>query len=160
MWVASDAGLQRIDPRILDKDLRPPPVLISKITVEGTDLTLPEDGMGDVELSDLESTENSVSVQFLGLNLRGEASLRYSYLLEGYDDNWSTPTRQREVNFANLSAGSYRFLVRAIDQRGVESETPAMIQFRILRPIGSVGGSLLSHSLRSPLPSTRSTDTE
>src|SRR5262249_10310492 len=41
-------------------------------------------------------------------------------------------TEQRSVNYARLAPGSYRFLVKAINQDGIESPEPAVVEFRIL----------------------------
>jgi signal transduction histidine kinase len=60
--------------------------------------------------------------------------LRYQYMLEGADREWSQPTEQQTVNYANLAPGSYRFLVRAINADGVPSSQPASVSFRVLPP--------------------------
>ena len=39
------------------------------------------------------------------------------------------------MNFANLAPGRYRFLVRALNADGIESASPAMMEFRIVPPI-------------------------
>jgi signal transduction histidine kinase len=56
-------------------------------------------------------------------------------MLEGYDKDWSQASKQRQVSLANLGAGTYRFLVKAIDQHGIQSESPAVFQFQILPPV-------------------------
>ena len=63
------------------------------------------------------------------------ASLRYQYQLSGVDSGWSALTDQRTVNYASLSPGRYRFLVRAVNPRGLSSEQPASVDFSILPPI-------------------------
>lgn len=134
LWVAADSGVVRIDPAELDRNMRPPAILINRVTVEGADVSLPEHGSIEHAIPELASDQNSISIGFVGLNLRGESSLSYRYQLEGHDQGWSPPSKQREVHFANLGSGSYRFLVKAVDQRGVESETPAVLQLQILPP--------------------------
>jgi ligand-binding sensor domain-containing protein/two-component sensor histidine kinase len=135
IWIASEAGVSRIDPAALDKDSRPPRVFISRITVAGEELALAESGVSDFATPALSANQNNVSVQFVAPSLKGERSLTYRYKLEGSEMDWSPASKQRDVTFANLGAGNYRFLVKAIDQRGVESESPAVLQFQILPPI-------------------------
>jgi signal transduction histidine kinase len=61
--------------------------------------------------------------------------VRYQFKLEGAKDTeWSAPTEQCAVNFANLTPGEYRFLVRAVSSGGAASETPAVVAFRIRPP--------------------------
>jgi signal transduction histidine kinase len=60
--------------------------------------------------------------------------LRYQYRLEGADRDWSAPTEQRSINYANLSPGNYLFRVRAVNSGNVSSE-PASVTLTILPPV-------------------------
>ncbi|HYJ45818.1 MAG TPA: ATP-binding protein, partial [Pyrinomonadaceae bacterium] len=51
------------------------------------------------------------------------------------DDDWSAPTPERTVTFANLAAGTYRLLVRAVDADGRASAEPAAVAFTIAAPV-------------------------
>src|SRR5262249_18993827 len=51
------------------------------------------------------------------------------------DPDWQALTTLRTVNYASLTSGGYRFLVRAMNAEGQFSATPASLQFRILAPI-------------------------
>ena len=135
IWVASDSGVSRIDASALDKSFHPPPVFINRILIAGEELPVAETGVSNLVAPDLSASQNNVAIQFVGLNLKGEHSLTYQYMLEGYDKDWSQASKQREVSLANLGAGSYRFLVKAIDQYGIQSESPAVFQFQILPPV-------------------------
>jgi signal transduction histidine kinase len=53
----------------------------------------------------------------------------------GANEEWSTPTDQRTINYAGLSPGRYRFMVQAVTVDGTISPGPATIRFTILRPI-------------------------
>ena len=61
--------------------------------------------------------------------------LRYSYKLEAVDSDWSPPRSQHAVNYAALSAGKYRFQVKAVTSDGLESAPPAEIDFSVLPPV-------------------------
>lgn len=56
-------------------------------------------------------------------------------MLEGADKDWSPPTEQRTINYANLASGRYQFRVRAVNANGVMSENPASVSFTIARPV-------------------------
>ena len=135
IWAASEGGVSRLDPTMLDRGPRPPAIFLSRIVIAGEEQPLGETGASNFAAPDLSSTQNNVSVQFVGLGLKGGQSLSYQYKLEGYDKDWSKPGPLREVNLANLGSGSYRFLVRAIDLSGIQSEVPATFQFQILPPV-------------------------
>lgn len=48
--------------------------------------------------------------------------IKYSYKLEGFDDQWSNWDEKTEKEYTNLNEGHYTFMVKAINIYGVESE--------------------------------------
>lgn len=57
----------------------------------------------------------------------------YQYMLEGYDDGWSTWTEETEKSYANLFYGTYSFKVRARDAFG-RVTPPRTYRFSIAWP--------------------------
>jgi signal transduction histidine kinase len=99
----------------------------------------PVSDLGETEIGNLRlsHTQNQVQIDFLGLGFGAGELLRYQYKLEGAGGivDWSAPSDARSVTFANLSPGSYRFLVRAVNTDGDASDKPASVAFQILRPV-------------------------
>lgn len=62
-----------------------------------------------------------------------QANLEYSYRLKGYDDSWSSWTKQTEKEYTNLSTGNYQFETKVRNNLGVESDISAY-SFNILPP--------------------------
>jgi signal transduction histidine kinase len=93
--------------------------------------------LGEESLSELtlESSQTQIGVDFLGLGANLGEELKYQYKLEGARADWSEPTTQRTVDFANLAPGSYRLLVKALTAEGIESTKPAVFVFTILPPV-------------------------
>jgi signal transduction histidine kinase len=56
-------------------------------------------------------------------------------MLEGADKEWSVPTEQRTVHYANLSPGTYRFMVRTVNATNTARTKLAIVSFRIFPPI-------------------------
>ena len=113
-----------------------PRVLIGGLRIAGVEQAVSDLGNADIEKGELTHTENNLQIEFFGLDFRAGESLRYQYKLEGAaGEDWSAPSEQRTVTFANLSPASYRFLVRAVNSDGVASENPAVVSFKILPPI-------------------------
>jgi ligand-binding sensor domain-containing protein/signal transduction histidine kinase len=135
IWVATATGLSKLNPRAERLANRPPPIYLSRVQVAGEDLALAETGLVRVPERELPSSRNNLLIEYVGLDFRSERRLKYQYKLEGVDANWSAPTEQRSVNFARLAPGSYRFLVRAINEEGLSSAEPAVFTFRILPPM-------------------------
>jgi ligand-binding sensor domain-containing protein/two-component sensor histidine kinase len=133
LWFGTLQGLSRLVPQ----PERPPgrtPVFVTALKVAGVSLPVPALGAAEVVGPVLGATQNNVQIDFSGLNLAPGESLRYQYELQGASSDWSLPTDQRSISYANLAPGTYRFLVRAVGSDGVGSEPPASVTFRILAP--------------------------
>jgi ligand-binding sensor domain-containing protein/signal transduction histidine kinase len=133
LWFGTREGLSRLVPEP-DRQTAPPPVFISGLRIAGVPHPVSELGATEVSGLVLEAGQNQIEIDFFGLSFSAGANLRYQYLLEGIDREWSAPTDQRTVN-ANLAPGTYRFLVRAIGSDGAATPVPASVSFRILRPV-------------------------
>jgi ligand-binding sensor domain-containing protein/signal transduction histidine kinase len=135
IWVGTTLGLSKFNPRIERHVNQPAPIYLSRITVAGEDLALPETGALRVPQLELSASRNNLLIEYVALSFQGEDKLRYQYKLEGVDKDWSPPTGVRSINYARLGPGSYRFLVRAINEEGIINSDAATFEFRILRPI-------------------------
>ncbi|MEW6127674.1 MAG: two-component regulator propeller domain-containing protein [Acidobacteriota bacterium] len=134
IWAGTQKGVSRLIPEP-DPPLQPPPIFISRILIDGEKYSITELGDTQIEIAELSPSQNKLNIDFFGLSLAVGETLRYQYKLEGAGGDWSEPSTQRNVNFANLRSGSYRFLVRAVGTDGKVSAEPASVTFRILAPI-------------------------
>src|SRR5215204_250462 len=134
LWFGTPNGLARLVPE-QDRNTSAPPIWLSGLRIAGESQVVSD--LGEAEISNLELApgQNNLQIDFFGLDFSPDKSLRYQYMLEDADKDWSAPTEQRTVNFSNLSAGNYRFLVRAINEDGLISEKPAVVSFKLLPPI-------------------------
>ena len=132
LWFGTFSGISRLIPRP-DPPAVLPTVLIMGLRVSGIPHPVSELGALELTIPELSAGRNHVQVDFVGFGLGAGETLRYQYKFEGSE--WSEPTDQRTVNYPGLSPGSYRFLVRAVAQRGLFSESPAIVSFKILPPI-------------------------
>jgi ligand-binding sensor domain-containing protein/two-component sensor histidine kinase len=135
IWIATTGGVSKLNPRVEQVINRPPPIYLTRIQIAGEDLPIAETGNALVPGLELPASRNNLLIDYVGLDFHGEHGLKYQYRLEGADSDWSAPTEQKSVNYARLAPGMYRFLVRAIDQEGIASEQPAVLEFRILSPL-------------------------
>jgi len=105
----------------------PPPVYISSIKLDDRPIT---------SLSAIEAPyeKNTWTFHYAGLSFQNESSVRFRYRLLGSTNEWSEPTPEHTVIFAELKPGSYQFEVEAINNDGVSSLKPAAYRFTILPP--------------------------
>lgn len=135
LWFATMGGLSRLAPLPDDKPFAPT-VWIDGLWIAGNEQAVSQLGNTEIEKGELTYTENNLQIDFFGLDFRAGETLRYQYRLEGARNaDWSKPSEQRSVTFANLQPGDYRFLVRAVNSESIVSENPAVVSFKILPPI-------------------------
>jgi ligand-binding sensor domain-containing protein/two-component sensor histidine kinase len=150
LWFGTYNGLFRLVPEA-DRPPSAPTVLIAGVRVAGRPYLASDLGQRDSSRFELGPNENHVQVDFFAVNAGPGNSLRYQHRLEGAERDWSPPTEQRTVNYASLSPGRYRFVVRAATADGVASQEPATVAFTILPPVwqrswfqgGALAGALL-----------------
>jgi ligand-binding sensor domain-containing protein/signal transduction histidine kinase len=134
LWFATKQGLSRLTPAEDRPPVRPR-IFITDLRIGGGPYPLSQLGETRVSRLELKPSQNQLQVEFAGLDYEPGEVLRYSYKLEGADRDWNPPRGQRAVNYAALTEGSYRFLVKAITSEGAESAVPAEIDFTVLPPI-------------------------
>jgi ligand-binding sensor domain-containing protein/two-component sensor histidine kinase len=134
LWFGMSRGLSHFIPAGDEPPAAPPPILISGLQVAGSRQFVSALGDADMLLPDLSPGQNQLQIDFIGLSFAPGEVLRYEYMLEGTGRDWGPPTEQRSVTY-RLAPGRYKFLVRAVNSDDVPSATPAVIRFRILRPV-------------------------
>lgn len=133
VWFATVNGVSRLKPSD-NEARRAPPVWIGAFNAAGVPQAVGELGSRSLENLEFQATENNFQVDFFALDFAPNETLRYQYKLEGTDADWSRPTENRTVDFANLAPGEYRFLVRAVSDSGAAGENPATVSFKINPP--------------------------
>ena len=131
LWFGTAQGLSRFWPEPPLASAAQPPILLTGLHVAGTEQNISANGETDLHLEDLAASGNQLQIDFVGLSFASGESLRYQYRLEGADADWSEPTAQHAVNYANLAPGRYRFLVRALTSEGGVSPMPATVTFTV-----------------------------
>ncbi|MCL6257629.1 ATP-binding protein [Aquiflexum sp. TKW24L] len=76
---------------------------------------------------------NQVSFEFVAIETSRPQMVRYQYLLEGYDDNWSPVTNRSNASFGNIHEGTYTFRLKALGANGMWTD-PVTYTFTVLPP--------------------------
>jgi len=76
---------------------------------------------------------NSVTFDFGAIETSRNALLRFQYILEGYDKEWSPITDKTSATFGNMFEGTYTFNVKVRNTEGVWGE-PVTYAFKVLPP--------------------------
>lgn len=81
----------------------------------------------------LAHNNNFLTFNFIGITLKGSKKVKYQYILEGLDDQWSAISNSTEAPYGNLPPGKYTFKVKAMNSDGYWSNTYDYV-FRIRPP--------------------------
>lgn len=74
-------------------------------------------------------------IEFVGLNYNDPSAVRYQYMLEGYDLDWSEVTSLRYVVYSRVDDGDFKFVVRSFGSDGQFENVPVSIRIKIKPPI-------------------------
>src|SRR5690606_10343091 len=66
--------------------------------------------------------DNDITFKFIGVSLNNSNKVKYQYMLEGFDKDWSKTIDYRQVFYSNLDPGKYSFKVKAFNSYNVESD--------------------------------------
>lgn len=148
VWIAGADGLYRFDPSIDKRGRQIPRVLIRRVLkaqnqpiFEGSYPQKCPDGYfnctGLVQQNEngikLSHSENSIAFHFTSPFFGQEERIMYSFMLDGFDEDWSDWTLVNRKEYTNLPHGSYRFNVKALSIYEVESPI-ASFNFSVDRP--------------------------
>jgi ligand-binding sensor domain-containing protein/serine phosphatase RsbU (regulator of sigma subunit) len=84
------------------------------------------------ELS-LAHDNNYLTFNFIGITTFRPKKVKYQYILDGLDDNWSTITNKTFATYGNLPPGDYTFKVKAMNCNQIWSQ-PFQYKFTIRPP--------------------------
>ncbi|HZY72152.1 MAG TPA: two-component regulator propeller domain-containing protein, partial [Edaphobacter sp.] len=128
LWFATRKGVAITDPAHLSENRVPPPIVIERFTVDDTEQALPS-----AELS-IPPGRRSFAFQYAGLSFVAPSKVRYRYILEGFDKQWTEAGSRRSAYYTNLPARHYRFRVQAANNDGVWNEAGASLSFYVRPP--------------------------
>ncbi len=80
------------------------------------------------------SDENVLTFKFSALNYLNPEKCSYTYMMEGFDNDWRPITNSRNTTYTNLNPGKYTFKVKASNDVGVWNDVPATIDIVIIPP--------------------------
>jgi len=129
LWFTTPKGLESVDPAHFPVNLVPPPVAIERFAVDDHDQPLR--GMGD-SIS-VPAGHNHFQFDYAGLSFVAPQKVRYRFMLEGFDHNWTEAGSRRIAYYTNIPPGQYVFRVQAANNDGVWNTQGAALGFE-LRP--------------------------
>lgn len=146
LWWGSGKSLTRLNLKKFDFPINKPSIHLNKIEINEFAIRFPDiDEESGIEYEGIESffdypnklnlphDQNHVTFHFTGIDWNAQHKLKYSYMVEGLNSNWSIPRSENKAEYRNLPYGTYVFKVRAIGASGEWSEVFSY-EFTIRKP--------------------------
>jgi signal transduction histidine kinase/ligand-binding sensor domain-containing protein len=129
LWFATSKGIVEVDPAHFPVNNVPPPVALERFAVDDLPQAL------HAADSALRIPAGHVHFQFdyAGLSFTAPQKVRYRYMLEGFDRDWTDAGARRSAYYTNIPPGRYTFRVQAANNDGLWNTAGAALTFE-LRP--------------------------
>ncbi|WP_170111287.1 two-component regulator propeller domain-containing protein [Mangrovibacterium marinum] len=95
----------------------------------------------------LTDDQSSFSIEYAALSFFDPAKNRYSYTLEGFDEQWYNVRNERKASYTNLAPGEYTFKVKAANWDGPWGDNPRELHITILPPWWRTSWAYMSYIL-------------
>ncbi len=128
LLIPTNRGLSIIDPARLTVNVKPPPVAIERLVVDGQDQPSARVAGGDLALP---AGVERFELHYTALSFLAPERVRFRYKLEGYDRDWVDAGSRRVAYYTRTGPGEFRFRVQASNNDGVWNETGARLAFSI-----------------------------
>ncbi|HET9823745.1 MAG TPA: two-component regulator propeller domain-containing protein, partial [Chitinophagaceae bacterium] len=105
------------------------------VAITGFKLTnrpLMVDSLTKVDLVELKPADNSVTIDFSGLNYNGTYMIKY--MLEGLDKDWKRADQSNQAVYSYLPPGHYTFMVKSEDADGNPSKHVTKLTIKVDPP--------------------------
>lgn len=133
IWLGTSEGIFRIKSWVNQKSNTPFRALIRKITTNN-DSTVFWGNANPQNKVRIKHKNNLLRFYFVSPDAYGSKKLQYSFMLKGYDENWSDWNSTNTKDYTNLFEKTYTFKVKAKNYLGEESLADEFT-FTVLPPI-------------------------
>jgi ligand-binding sensor domain-containing protein/signal transduction histidine kinase len=124
LWFATVDGVAAIDANNLIVNRTPPKVSLQRILVDGRTA-------GAGQEMKFSPGRGNVQFEYSGICLQAPEKVSFQYQLKGVDADWVDAGRHRLATYANLRPGAYDFLIRARNNDGFWTPSPASYPFTL-----------------------------
>jgi signal transduction histidine kinase/DNA-binding response OmpR family regulator/streptogramin lyase len=131
--LAGESGLNLFDPRAISLKRMPPPLRITRLTINDGAVP-PVDLDGAAGALQLTYEQNVIEIEFAALDMQAPGSIDYRYQLVGLEPDWVRLQNRRYVRYSGLPPGDYRFSVVASPGRDEWPEQEVALDILIAPP--------------------------
>lgn len=129
MLIAVVGGVISLDPQSMKPNLSEPPIVFTTVHYRGDNDLIP---ILNTDRFEAPADKRDMTISFSALDYTAREGVKYAYMMEGADKDWTYLGSNNNVHLSHLKAGNHTLLVRACNGDGVWTETPARITIRCL----------------------------
>ncbi|HSZ15648.1 MAG TPA: two-component regulator propeller domain-containing protein [Terracidiphilus sp.] len=126
LWFATPRGLVEVDPAHFPVNSLPPPIAVERFAVDDVDAL-----QAGNPLVKIPAGHNHFQFDYAGLSFVAPQKVRYRYMLEGFDHDWTEAGARRVAYYTNIPPGTYTFRVQAANNDGVWNLRGATLEFEL-----------------------------
>jgi signal transduction histidine kinase len=140
VWLLTHTGVVVADPGLLPASTAPPPVLLTRMAMDGQ-MIASYGGMATTQMVanlkmmgaplQLPPAHRHLEFDYTAFHFAAPENVHFRYQLAGFDNDWIDGETERHADYSRLTAGNYQFRVAACIGDGPWSETPAMLAFTV-----------------------------
>ncbi|GAO28399.1 hybrid sensor histidine kinase/response regulator transcription factor [Geofilum rubicundum] len=136
----SHSGLHRINPGREEKHKNLPPVYLTSLDING-EMVLPgrpksplSQALYNTQTLELSHQQRNINIHFTLPDYLNPEANTYTFILEGFEEQWNHLTRHSFASYRNLPPGDYTFRVKAKNSQGIWSDSEARLPIRVNGP--------------------------
>ena len=129
LWFATPKGVVEVDPAHFPVNVTPPPVTLERLAVDDAPQAL-HGASNELKIS---AGHVHFEFDYAGLSFVAPQKVRYRYMLDGFDREWTDAGARRTAYYTNIPPGRYTFKIQAANNDGVWNTDGAALTFE-LRP--------------------------
>ncbi len=132
LWIPTIGGVAILDPQKLILNFKEPAIFIEEILVDDEKIPwrINEDELGEQEII-IPPGNRNYSINFTSLSMYSPEKVKFTYKLEGFDQDWVENGSSRTAKYTNIPYGNYTFKVMAANNNGVWSANFAKVEITI-----------------------------
>lgn len=138
LFFGGESGFNYFDPATLPVDKHIPPVVLTELKVSNSVVNPGEGSPIDAQIGFANEVKlkhgQNFSLSYVALNYSNPRQNQYSYRMIGLDREWNYVGSATTAQYTNLDPGTYTFLVRTSNHKGIWSKTPKAIQVIVQPP--------------------------
>lgn len=131
-------GFNYFNPQYFKKNKNLPSVLFTDLKISNTSVLPAEDGPIQEDISIAKDIyldyKQSFTLSYVSVNYTAPEQNRYSYRLEGFDNEWINAGSAKLVSYTNLDPGDYVFHVKASNNDGLWNTAETSIRIHVRPP--------------------------